>query len=71
MNKEKEMKFEDQIKELENTFTSSSTKISELLFKSTELKNSIVNLYQKIFGYDTKDENTGEINHEDGLSDEL
>lgn len=68
---ENALQSDQKIKELENTFTSSSTKISDLLFKSTELKNSIVNLYQKIFGYDTKDENTGEINHEDGLSDEL
>lgn len=68
---ESALQSDQKIKELENSFMSSSSKINDLLVKSTELKNSIANLYQKIFGYDTKDESTGEINHEDGLSDEL
>lgn len=62
---------EEKIKELETSSIGFVSKINELLNKSNELKAEISNIYDKIFGYDTKDENTGEIHHEEGLNDEL
>ncbi len=62
---------EDKIKELENSSTGFTSKINELLNKSNELKTDIANLHEKIFGYDIRNEKTGELNHEKGLSDEL
>lgn len=61
----------EKVQELENDSTTSASKIKELLSKSNELKTDILNIHEKIFGYDIKDETTGEINHENGLSDNL
>lgn len=62
---------EEKIKELETNSSGVMLKISEALNKSNELKTEIVNVHERIFGYETKDENTGEVHHEEGLSDEL
>lgn len=65
------MHSEEKIREIENNSTNSFSKINDSLDKSNELKGEIINIHEKIFGYDQKDETTGELYHEDGLSDEL
>lgn len=58
--------LEDQIKDLENSSSTSLTKIKDMLTKSSELKTEISDLYDEIFGYETEN---GE--QEEGLKDKL
>lgn len=53
------------------TSQESSSKISTLLKGITEKKNEIDEMYFEIAGYDEKNEDSGELEHVDGLKDKL